>query len=342
MDRLARAIIDSEITYSEFEDSHAALARGSVTDRVAQARADAMRSAVLGAFDKAFKAYRALERRYREDLIAKRDEKTIQDRANAQLARNRDNLASEVAIQTRLLQEHASAVEDLNTKLSAQRDELAGFLYSISHDLKSPIKTISSLLELFIEDYSEAAGDLSLIQDCLATTSRTLILLDRLFEFSKSMDDAIEHTDVDLNRIIDEIFSDIGRPEGDCRPVFEKDTLPMITGSEFQIRLLFQNLISNAAKFCPAGQTPRVHVKNKGARGITHFAIAVSDNGIGIDPRHFKKIFGLFQRLHAYHDYPGTGIGLALCDRIVRNHAGQIDLRSEVGHGSTFIVTLPV
>ncbi len=184
--------------------------------------------------------------------------------------------------------------------------------------------------------------DVSDVENATQTASRMLSMLDNLFKFSRTLDGTDDTADVNLNKLIADIFDDLAEADPDRRPRFEKDKLPIVNGSEFQLRLLFQNLIANGAKFCPPDRMPEVRVVSAGTRGLTHTAIAVTDNGIGIDPAYHRKIFGLFNRLHAYGDFPGTGIGLALCDRVVRNHGGQIDLQSEPGKGATFIVTLPI
>jgi len=114
--------------------------------------------------------------------------------------------------------------------------------------------------------------------------------------------------------------------------------LPAVRGDQVQVALLFQNLLDNALKFRSA-EPPRIHVTARPEDGVWVFA--VRDNGIGIDPKHFDRIFKVFQRLHTVQRYPGSGIGLAVCERIVHRHGGRIWVESEFGKGATFCFTLP-
>ncbi len=342
VEALARSFIEAEIPYAEFDAGHAALVQAHCRSEASRKLAGQLRQQILSTFDEAFAAYRGLQKRYRAEAIETRNSAEMHALEAERLASSRATLATEVALQNRLLNERSVELEALNAKLLAQRDEMAGFLYSISHDLKSPINTIQSLLAFFLEDNAERDMDVSDVENATQTASRTLSMLDDLFKFSRTLDGPDDTADVNLNKLIVDIFDDLAEADPDRRPCFEKDKLPIVNGSEFQLRLLFQNLIANGAKFCPPDRMPEVRVVSAGTRGLTHTAIAVTDNGIGIDPAYHKKVFGLFNRLHAYGDFPGTGIGLALCDRVVRNHGGQIDLRSEPGKGATFVVTLPI
>ena len=342
VEAMARSFIEAEIPYAEFDAGHAALVKAHCRSEASQKLADQLRQQILSTLDEAFAAYRGLQKRYRAEAIEIRHSAQIHALEAERLASSRADLATEVAQQNRLLNERSVELEALNAKLLAQRDEMAGFLYSISHDLKSPINTIQSLLAFFLEDNADRDMDVSDVENATQTASRTLSMLDDLFKFSRTLDGPDDTADVNLNKLIADIFDDLAEADPDRRPCFEKDKLPIVNGSEFQLRLLFQNLIANGAKFCPPDRMPEVRVVSAGTRGLTHTAIAVTDNGIGIDPAYHKKVFGLFNRLHAYGDFPGTGIGLALCDRVVRNHGGQIDLRSEPGKGATFVVTLPI
>ena len=121
--------------------------------------------------------------------------------------------------------------------------------------------------------------------------------------------------------------------------VVTKDDLPMVMGDETQLSQLFQNLIDNAIKFRRAEETPRVHISAQ--RKGNDWEFSVQDNGIGIDPQYFDRIFIIFQRLHSREAYEGTGIGLAVCMRIVERHGGRIWVESEPGRGSLFHFTLP-
>jgi light-regulated signal transduction histidine kinase (bacteriophytochrome) len=118
-----------------------------------------------------------------------------------------------------------------------------------------------------------------------------------------------------------------------------QDPLPVVLGSESQILQLFQNLMGNAIKFTPRGAVPEIHVGAR--REKNEWLFSVRDNGIGIDPRYQEKVFQIFQRLQSREEYPGTGIGLAICRKIVERHGGRIWVESQADRGSTFFFTLP-
>jgi len=121
--------------------------------------------------------------------------------------------------------------------------------------------------------------------------------------------------------------------------VVTRDSLPVVMGDDIQLVQLFQNLIGNSIKFC-GDRVPRIHI-SADAQG-NEWDFSIRDNGIGIAPEYFERIFSLFQRLHNRKEYPGTGIGLAICKKVVERHGGRIWLESEPGTGSTFYFTIPV
>jgi light-regulated signal transduction histidine kinase (bacteriophytochrome) len=120
----------------------------------------------------------------------------------------------------------------------------------------------------------------------------------------------------------------------------EIDELPTVYGHALQLRMLFQNLLSNAIKFRHEDRTPQVSIRHQKPSHPDYHFITVTDNGIGINAEHHEKVFKLFQRLHTHDTYPGSGLGLTLCQRIVTNHAGMLTLKSELGVGSTFEISL--
>ena len=121
----------------------------------------------------------------------------------------------------------------------------------------------------------------------------------------------------------------------------QKDVLPEIDADPLQMRQLFQNLISNAIKFRKSKQTPIIQIKKRQLNPST-ISISIKDNGIGFDEKYVDRIFNIFQRLHTSHEYSGSGVGLAVCRKIVERHRGTIDVKSVVGKGSTFIITMPI
>lgn len=340
-DAVAHRFIDSGISFTEFEALHLETINRPDCDNAMRLRAHSARLRILSAYDQAFLEYQKLARRCRSES-SERSKTPIRISTSADLlARPQNNPPAHPSTQHRLLEERSEELEALNQKVAAQRDEMAGFLYSVSHDLKAPLNTIKGLLTFFLEDQEEASMDLSDIEAALATTSRTSVMLDALLSFSQSLDAEPENEIVDLDELVADILQDLKEEAAIQSAEFTKDRLPKVKGSQFQLRLLFQNLISNGVKYCAPDTKPRVEIRNNVPKDLGYTAVAVIDNGIGIDPAYHKDIFGLFKRLHANNEYPGTGFGLTLCQRIVMNHKGHIHLLSSLGEGSKFTVVLP-
>ena len=340
-DAVAHRFIDSGISFTEFEALHLETINRPYCDNAMRLRAHSARMRILSAYDQAFLEYQKLARRYRSEF-SERSKAPIRISTSADLLpRTQNNPPAHLSTQHRLLEEKSEELEALNQKVAAQRDEMAGFLYSVSHDLKAPLNTIKGLLTFFLEDQEGASMDLTDIEAALATTSRTSVMLDALLSFSQSLDAEPENEIVDLDELVADILQDLKEEAATQAAEFTKDRLPKVKGSQFQLRLLFQNLISNGVKYCAPDTKPRVEIRNNAPKDHGYTAIAVIDNGIGIDPAYHKDIFGLFKRLHANNEYPGTGFGLTLCQRIVMNHKGHIHLLSSLGEGSKFTVVLP-
>jgi len=143
---------------------------------------------------------------------------------------------------------------------------------------------------------------------------------------------------VDVNAVIKKISANLTVEIQECNAVITVDPLPTVSADSTQLIQLFQNLVGNAIKYCNA--EPRIHITAERKEG--EWLFRVGDNGIGIDPRQFDKIFVIFQRLHTRNEYSGTGIGLAICKKVVERLGGHIWVESKLGEGSTFFFTLPV
>ena len=223
----------------------------------------------------------------------------------------------------------------------ALRAEQESFTYAISHDLKAPANTLSLLLD----ELSESLGS------DIAEEPRKFLALGRqtIERMSKQVEDVLSYTHamgadydeefVDLQSLLLDILGDLQGDIQACHARVAVGDLPTIQGSPMQLRALFQNLVSNALKFRRQGVEPVVTIRSRTIGDYEH--ISVQDNGIGIPAGHHEKIFNLFQRLHVREEYPGTGLGLSLCQRIAFNHGGQIDVCSEPDAGSEFTVRLP-
>jgi PAS domain S-box-containing protein len=245
------------------------------------------------------------------------------------------------------------ALEELNTTLEkrvqertaeveARNRELQEFAYVASHDLQEPLRKVHSFSDLLVEEYGDLIGDegkwyFSRIQN---SVRRMSLLIKDLLVYSRISTGYRSSELVDLNTVVAEVCADLQLQIEDCDGCVEIKDLPVVHGDPVQLRQLFQNLVSNALKFVRDDVPPMVAV-NLVSRRESEVRIAVSDNGIGISPEFAERIFQPFQRLHSRDAYEGTGIGLAVCRRIVERHRGSIEVRSNGEAGSTFVITLP-
>jgi light-regulated signal transduction histidine kinase (bacteriophytochrome) len=165
-------------------------------------------------------------------------------------------------------------------------------------------------------------------------------LINDLLTYSRVGTRALELAAVDTAQVVDQVITDLAAAIQDSNASVTRDDLPVVQGDPTQLRQVFQNLIANGIKFHRPDETPQVHVSAVRENGVWIFR--VRDNGIGIEPQYQERVFALFQRLHSRADYPGTGIGLVVCKKIVERHGGQIRVESEPGPGTTFVLTLPI
>ena len=168
---------------------------------------------------------------------------------------------------------------------------------------------------------------------------RMQVLINDLLSFSRVASGAKPLEPVDLEEALDDTLKDLEIRIEDCGATVTHDPLPTVNADPVQIRRLLLNLIGNGMKFQPPERKPTVRVS--AARAGPEWRFGVSDNGIGIDAQYFKNLFQIFKRLHSSTEYPGTGIGLAICKKIVERHGGRIWVESVLGQGSTFLFTLP-
>jgi signal transduction histidine kinase len=226
-------------------------------------------------------------------------------------------------------------------ELARSNAELERFAYVASHDLQEPLRQVASFVELLGRRYRgrlDADAD-DFIGYAVDGAHRLRRLIDDLLAYSRVGSRGGELVPTDLSAPLERALGDLALAIEDAAAVVTHDPLPRVAGDETQLAQLFQNLVGNAIKFRRPEVTPTVHV---GARRVADtWELTVADNGIGIDPEYFERIFLVFQRLHGREEYPGTGIGLALCRRIVDRHGGRLWVTSEPGRGSTFHFTLP-
>ncbi|MDQ6672615.1 MAG: ATP-binding protein [Chloroflexota bacterium] len=239
---------------------------------------------------------------------------------------------------------HKTADERLRAAaadLARSNAELEQFAYVASHDLQEPLRMVASYTQLLARRYEgklDADAD-EFIGFAVDGARRMQELINDLLTYSRVGTRALLLEAVDTNGLVDQMASDLAAAIAESKASVTRDNLPVVRGDPIQLHQLFQNLIANAIKFHRPDQAPHVHV----SAGLEHGAwtFSVSDNGIGIEPRYLERIFVLFQRLHTRADYPGTGMGLAICKKIVERHGGQLGVSSAPGQGTEFHFALP-
>lgn len=232
------------------------------------------------------------------------------------------------------------AIEKMNAKLTSSNKEIEQFAYIASHDLQEPLRTISNYATLFQKRYKgKLDNDADKYLDVInKATGRMQTLIRDLLDYSRIGQDKIS-TEIDCNLLLKDILNDMATGISDSNAEVKVGELPIINGYLSGLKSLFQNLISNAIKFRKIDENPMVTITAKPKGHVWQFVI--KDNGIGIDKAYFEKLFIIFQRLHTKTEYPGTGIGLAHCNKIVELHGGKIWVESEPGKGSAFYFTIP-
>jgi len=240
--------------------------------------------------------------------------------------------------------EHKNSEEKLKLlaeKLSQSNKELEQFAYVASHDLQEPLRMVASYIQLLQRRYK---GKLSAEADefiiyAVDGVIRMKTLINDLLIYSRVNTKEAPPEDVDCGKVVEQALTNLRTAIDECEATINVDPLPTVKANPLHMSQLFQNLISNAIKFRKPGTPPVVNISAKHAGNEWMFT--VSDNGIGIDKEFIDKIFVIFQRLHNSSEYPGTGIGLAICKRIVEKLGGHLWVESTPGNGSTFNFTIP-
>lgn len=234
---------------------------------------------------------------------------------------------------------HRKRMED---ELKRSNADLEQFSYAISHDLQAPLRMVSSYLQLLVRRHREHLDEEAreFIGYAVDGANRMGGMIQGLLEYSRVTRKAEAFATVALDRVLDEALDNLRNDIEDRRAVIARQALPVVRGDGTQLMRLFQNLVGNALKYQSAAAVPNIDIAAR--RADEQWEIRIRDNGIGIAPDQFGRLFQVFQRLHAPTDYEGTGIGLALCRRIVERHGGRIWTESDgSGRGATFAFTLP-
>jgi PAS domain S-box-containing protein len=245
------------------------------------------------------------------------------------------------------------AIRELNAQLEAKASqlestnkELESFSYSVSHDLRAPLRAIDGFAEIIEEDYaanlgSEARRYLAVIRD---NSKRMGLLIDQLLAFSRLGRQAVTKVEVNIEllvrEVIDEVLhGDLLRASGKPLPHIEVGPLPDAYGDRGLLRQVWTNLISNAVKY--SNKVPQPQIQVGGIRCTEENQYFVRDNGVGFDMAYVEKLFGVFQRLHRADEFTGTGVGLAIVQRVVTRHGGRVWAQGKVNEGAVFSFALP-
>jgi signal transduction histidine kinase len=242
---------------------------------------------------------------------------------------SRDTLAKEVAARKRMERE-----------LRRSNEELQQFAYVASHDLQEPLRMVSSFTQLLSRRYRDELDQdaQDFIDYAVDGANRMQDLINDLLAFSRVNTRGESLVPVDAGAALGQARANLRLALEDSRGLITNEDLPRVMADEGQLVRVFQNLLGNAIKYA-GEEPPRIHISAE--RQAEMWRFAVEDNGIGIEPQYHERIFIIFQQLHGREEYGGTGIGLAICKRIVERHGGQIWVESALGEGATFYFTLP-
>lgn len=231
----------------------------------------------------------------------------------------------------------AKRTEQLQTAIK----ELEAFTYTVSHDLRAPLRGIHGFTQILVEDYKDKFDDegkriANLIS---SNTIKMGELIDDLLQFSRLSRSELNKSDVDMNTMAYSIFCEVTTPEERKKIIFNIEELPFTFGDSNMLRQVWVNLISNAIKFSAHKEKPEINIKYR--KDKNEIIYSVHDNGAGFNMNYIDKLFGVFQRLHSEREFPGTGVGLAIVQRIISRHEGKVWAEAVEGKGASFYFSLP-
>jgi len=276
------------------------------------------------------------------DMLSEIGQRTADlEKANRSLAREMEERRHADEARQQLNAELERRVTERTAQLESANKELEGFSYSVSHDLRSPLRAIIGYGKMLIEDQgaqldAEALRKLDVI---LGEAQRMGQLIDDLLAFSRLGRKAMQMMEIDMTGLARTVYEGIGRGGSLPSAELRLAALPRAMGDRVLIGQVWTNLLANALKFSGKRELPLIEVS--AISDEKEHVYFVRDNGAGFDPRHRSKLFGVFQRLHSTSDFPGTGVGLALVERIVTRHGGRVWADGKQDEGATFYFTLP-
>jgi len=233
-------------------------------------------------------------------------------------------------------------VVERTAELQIANKELEAFSYSVSHDLRAPLRGVDGYIRMLKEDCAgqlDAEG-IRLLNVVSSEAKRMGHLIDDLLKFSRLGREQMESAPVDMTVLARDAFESLTRAAPQSAPRFELKPLPLALGDLGMLRQVFANLLGNAVKFTRNQPDPVIEVGGSSAGG--EMAYYVKDNGVGFDEKYGHKLFGVFQRLHSEEEFEGTGVGLALVQRVIHRHGGKIWAQGKPNQGAIFNFTLPI
>ncbi|HKK11041.1 MAG TPA: ATP-binding protein, partial [Bacteroidales bacterium] len=233
-------------------------------------------------------------------------------------------------------------VKQRTAQLEATNEELEAFSYSVSHDLRAPLRHINGYVEMLNKKYRELLDDKARhYLDTITGASRQMgTLIDDLLQFSRTGRRGLSITEVDLNQLLKEVMKELYSITKGRTIEWDIQNLPKVFGDYSLLKLVWTNLLDNALKYTHYQPSAKISVGSR-AEGIK-FVFSVCDNGVGFDMKYANKLFGVFQRLHSSSEFEGTGIGLANVQRIISKHNGSVWAEAESGKGAKFYFSLPI
>jgi PAS domain S-box-containing protein len=273
-------------------------------------------------------------------LLMAQQDITALKKAEEEITRLNKDLESRVVRLNKDLESRVVCLSALNRELERSNRDLEQFAYVASHDLQEPLRMISSFTQLLEQRYKEKLDKSAdeFIKFIVEGANRMQRMINDLLSYSRLSTRGTPFEPVNSEEILARVHTDLLPLIEENQALLTHESLPEITADASQMLHLFQNLIGNAIKF-RGKEPPRVHVFSESRE--EEWMFGVRDNGIGIAKEYFDRIFVIFQRLHSREEYSGTGIGLAICKKIVEGHDGRIWVESEPGKGSTFFFTIP-
>ncbi|HEY0356590.1 MAG TPA: response regulator, partial [Flavisolibacter sp.] len=231
-----------------------------------------------------------------------------------------------------------------NFQLKNTIEELDRFAYVASHDLQEPLRKILVFSDKIQTRYKDSVDNelYRSLEKIVKASERMQSLINDLLRFSRGASGSEDFVFIPLNTLLNEVLADMEVDIDKASAQVKVEKLPEIWGIPSQMRQLFQNLVSNGIKFRKPGTVPIINIYSSSNGSKDHHRIIVQDNGIGFDAKYADEIFMVFKRLHSYHEFEGSGVGLSICKKILERHNGMIRAESNLGAGSKFIIDLPV